>query len=189
VQGEQRGVAERGGVAPQVRQDVRAVGLEVLQQRREAVGVQAQAECPLRSRHRHDPRGTRMRMIFVNLPVRDVAASRAFFTALGFGWNEQFSGADTACMVVEENISVMLLSRERFADFVNGPIADAHASTEVLLCLSADSRDAVDTMVATAVAEGGKAWKPVMEHGPMYGHSFADLDGHVWEVMHMGASA
>ena len=130
-----------------------------------------------------------MRSIFVNLPVRDVAASRAFFTALGFGWNEQYSGEDSACMVVEENISVMLLSHERFADFVNGPIADAHAATEVLLCLSAGSRAEVDDMVATAIAHGGKPWKPVMEHGPMYGHSFADLDGHVWEVMHLAGAA
>jgi predicted lactoylglutathione lyase len=130
-----------------------------------------------------------MRTLFVNLPVRDVPASRAFFSALGFGWDEHFSGEDNACMVVEENISVMLLTHERFADFVNGPIADAHTSTELLLCLTADSRAAVDAMVATAVAQGGKPWKPVMEHGPMYGHSFADLDGHVWEVMHMGTTA
>ena len=130
-----------------------------------------------------------MRMIFVNLPVKDLAVSRAFFSALGFACNERFTDDRAACMVLEENISVMLLTRERFADFVNGPIADAHAATEVLLCLTAGSRAEVDTMVATAIAQGGKPWKPVTEHGPMYGHSFADLDGHVWEVMHIDAPA
>lgn len=125
------------------------------------------------------------RMIFVNLPVRDVATAREFYTALGFTVNEQFSDDQAACIVISPQICVMLLVEGRFRDFVNGEIADAHRSTEVLLCLSAESRAEVDQLVAAALTHGGKPWKPVMEQGPMYGHSFADPDGHVWEVLHM----
>ena len=129
-----------------------------------------------------------MRMIFVNLPVRDVSASRAFFASLGFGFNEQFSDDTTACLVVEENICAMLLEHSRFADFVNGEIADAFRTTEVLLALSADSRQEVDDLLAKALDAGAKPWKPVMDMGPMYGASFQDLDGHVWELVHMDLS-
>ena len=126
-----------------------------------------------------------MRSIFVNLPVADVARSRAFFGALGFGFNEQFSDGSTACLVIEENISAMLMTRERFADFVQGDIADAHSTTEVLLALSAENREEVDRLVSTAVAQGGKPWKPEQDLGFMYGGSFADPDGHVWEAVWM----
>ena len=126
-----------------------------------------------------------MRMIFVNLPVADLAASKRFFETLGFSFNPQFTGEDAACLVVEQNICVMLLTRPRFADFINGEIADAHRATEVLTCLSADSREEVDRTLNTALAAGGKPWKPVQDHGFMYGASFQDLDGHVWEVMWM----
>ena len=129
-----------------------------------------------------------MRMIFVNLPVKDVAASRAFFTSLGFSFNDVFSDERSACLVVEENICVMLLEHARFADFVNGDIADAHSTTEVLLCLSASSRDEVDDLLAKALDAGAKPWKPVVDMGPMYGASFQDLDGHVWELVHMDLS-
>jgi uncharacterized protein len=129
------------------------------------------------------------RMIFVNLPVADLTASKAFYTGLGFRINEQFSDEQAACMVVSETIYVMLLVNERFADFINGEISDAHRSSEVLLCLSAESRAEVDQLVASALAHGGKPWQPVLEQGPMYGHSFADPDGHVWEVLHMDMAA
>jgi uncharacterized protein len=128
-----------------------------------------------------------MRMIFVNLPVEDLPASRAFFTALGFEFNTDFSDASCACMVVDRNIFVMLLDEGRFRDFINGEISDATAATEVLTCLSADSRQQVDDLVAKAIAAGGKPWKPSIAEGPMYGGSFQDLDGHVWELMHMAA--
>jgi uncharacterized protein len=126
-----------------------------------------------------------MRMIFVNLPVKDLEASKRFFTALGFEFNPEFSDDQAACMVVDQNIFVMLLVEERFRDFVNGEISDATKATEVLTCLSADSRQQVDEMVAAAIAAGGKPWKPTLEQGPMYGGSFQDLDGHVWELMYM----
>ena len=130
-----------------------------------------------------------MRMIFVNLPVKDLEASKGFFAALGFGFNDQFTDHTAACMVVEQNIYVMLLTEARFRDFINGEIGDATKATEVLTCLSAASRDEVDAILSKALAAGAKPWKPVMEYGPMYGCSFQDLDGHVWEVMHMAADA
>ena len=126
-----------------------------------------------------------MRMIFVNLPVRDLPASERFFGELGFGFEPQFTDDTAACMVVDENIFVMLLTEERFKDFINGEIADATSTTEAITALSADSREEVDDMVAKAIAAGGKPWKPVLEEGPMYGGSFQDLDGHVWELIHM----
>ena len=130
-----------------------------------------------------------MRMIFVNLPVKSVAASRAFFGALGFSFNEQFCSENTACMVIEENIFAMLVEHERFQDFINGDIADAHKATEVLTCLSAASRAEVDGLLSKALAAGGKPWKPVLDMGPMYGCSFQDLDDHVWEYMYMDMAA
>lgn len=129
------------------------------------------------------------RMLFVNLPVTDVAASRAFYTSLGFSINEQFSDEQVACVVVSETICVMLLEHARFRDFIKGEIADAQTSTEVLNCLSAQSRAEVDALVSTALTNGGKPWQDKIVEGPMYGHSFTDPDGHVWEVMHMDFSA
>jgi uncharacterized protein len=126
-----------------------------------------------------------MRMIFVNLPVKNLTASRAFFAELGFNFNRGFSDESCACMVVDQNIYVMLLAEERFRDFINGGISDAANATEVINCLSADSRQQVDELVARAIGAGGKPWKPAIEEGPMYGGSFQDLDGHVWELMHM----
>jgi predicted lactoylglutathione lyase len=126
-----------------------------------------------------------MRMIFVNLPVKNLNASKEFFGKLGFEFNPQFTNEEAACMVVDQNIFVMLLVESRFKDFINGEISDATKATEVLTCLSADSKEQVDEMVAKAIAAGGKPWKPTFGEGPMYGGSFQDLDGHVWEVMHM----
>lgn len=126
-----------------------------------------------------------MRMIFVNLPVKDLNSSKAFFTELGFEFNPDFTDDSAACMVVDQNIYVMLLVEERFRDFINGEISDTAKATEVLTCLSAESRQQVDELVATAITAGGKPWKPAIDEGPMYGGSFQDLDGHVWELMHM----
>lgn len=130
-----------------------------------------------------------MRMIFVNLPVKDLQASTAFFAELDFAFNPDFSDDSAACMVVDENIFVMLLVEDRFRDFVNGEVSDATKATEVITCLSADSRQQVDQTVARAIAAGGRSWKPAMEEGPMYGGSFQDLDGHVWELVHMESPA
>ena len=126
-----------------------------------------------------------MRMVFLNFPVSDLAASRAFYAGLGFSFNEQFSDEKTAAVVVDENIVVMLLTHERFADFVTGPIGDPSAATTQLTALSAGSREEVDDLAAKALASGGKPWRPVQDHGFMYGASFTDPDGHVWEVMWM----
>ncbi len=128
-------------------------------------------------------------MIFVNLPVKDLDAAKAFYAALGFGFNEQFADESAASVIIEENIWVMLLARERFADFVAGAVGDPAQATTVLNCLSAGSRQEVDDLVARALAAGGKPWKPVMDEGPMYGGSFTDPDGNVWEVMWMDPAA
>jgi uncharacterized protein len=130
-----------------------------------------------------------VRSLFVNLPVRDVAVSRDFFGKLGFAANEQFSDENTACIVVADNICVMLLSHDRFSDFVTDGVADTSRATEVLLAISAESREEVDRLADTALSSGGGEWKPAQDHGFMYGRSFTDPDGHVWETMWMDASA
>jgi predicted lactoylglutathione lyase len=129
------------------------------------------------------------RLIFVNLPVKDVAASMAFFRALGFEFNEKFTDDACACMVVSDQAYVMLMADSRFADFTSKPVADARASTEAILCVSAESRDGVDAFADTALGAGGATANEPMDHGFMYGRSFQDPDGHLWEVMWMSAEA
>ena len=129
-----------------------------------------------------------MRMVFINLPVDDVSRARRFWTELGMSFDATYSDDSAACLVLEENAFAMLLQRDRFADFVEGEVADAHRTTEVLVALSVSSREEVDDLVARAVAAGGKPWKPSFEAGPMYGGSFQDPDGHVWELMAMAPS-
>lgn len=125
------------------------------------------------------------RMIFVNLAVADLDVAKRFYTSLGFSVNEQFSDEQAACIVVSDTIYVMLLVRERFGDFVAGSIGDPSAGTSVINCLSAASRTEVDDLLAKALASGGRPWLELMSEGPMYGGSFADPDGHVWEVLYM----
>jgi uncharacterized protein len=125
-----------------------------------------------------------MRMIFVNLPVTDLEASKRFFGELGFEFDPQFTDDDAACMVIDQNVYAMLLTEERFRDFIDGEIADPD-TTEVLVALSADSRQEVDSLVEKALSAGGRQWTETMEQGPMYERSFRDPDGHVWEVMYM----
>jgi predicted lactoylglutathione lyase len=125
-----------------------------------------------------------MRMIFVNLPVKDLESSKRFFGELGFDFDPQFTDETAACMVIDENIYAMLLTEERFRDFIDGEIADPD-TTEVLVALSADNREEVDSLVEKALAAGGRPWKDTLEQGPMYERSFRDPDGHVWEVIHM----
>lgn len=127
--------------------------------------------------------------IFVNLPVADLQRSVGFFTALGFSFNPQWTDDSATCMIIDDNIFVMLLTRERFQSFTPKPVADATKSTEVLVCLSRASRAAVDETVARAVANGGSTWKPPEDHGFMYGHAFQDPDGHIWELIHMTQAA
>ena len=127
--------------------------------------------------------------IFVNLPVKDLQRSRQFFSRLGYEFDEQFSNDAGACLILGENIFAMLLVESFFQGFTSKPIADATRMTEVLTCLSCDSRDAVDALVEKAVAAGGRAPNPKQDHGFMYGHGFEDLDGHVWEFSWMDMSA
>jgi len=129
------------------------------------------------------------KQIFVNLPVKDIGKTRAFFAGLGFTFNPQFSDERALCMIIGENIYAMLLQEAYFQAFTKKPVADATASTEVLTCLSCDSREQVDSMVAKAVAGGGRAPKEKQDHGFMYYHSFEDLDGHGWELMYMDPNA
>lgn len=127
--------------------------------------------------------------IFVNLPVKDLKKSISFFTQLGFNFNPQFTDEQATCMIISENIFAMLLVEERFKDFTKKPISDAKKSTEVLLALDAKSREDVDTMIKNAVKAGGSTYADPQDHGWMYGHSFADLDGHQWEILYMDESA
>ena len=129
------------------------------------------------------------RQIFVNLPIKDMARSRAFFSALGFGFNPQFTNEQGACMVISEGIHAMLLVEPFFQTFTRKPIADAKKSTEVLVCLSCESRAEVDELVKKALAAGGSAPNAPQDHGFMYGHGFEDLDGHVWELAWMDPQA
>ena len=130
-------------------------------------------------------------MIFVNLPVTDLARSQAFYEAVGAVNNPAFTDDTAACMVVEEgSIHVMLLTHEKWATFTSKTIPDAHTTAQVLLCVSADSRDEVDGQVDKAVKAGGKADPtPTQDFGFMYGRSFEDPDGHIWEVMWMDPTA
>ncbi|HEY8606081.1 MAG TPA: VOC family protein [Noviherbaspirillum sp.] len=125
------------------------------------------------------------KQIYVNLPVSNLERSKAFFTELGFSFNSQFTDDKAACMVVNDNIYVMLLMRDFFQTFTWKPVADARAITEVLVCLSADSRGEIDALVAKALAAGGAAPNPPQDHGFMYAHGFEDLDGHLWELAYM----
>jgi uncharacterized protein len=123
--------------------------------------------------------------IFVNLPVRDLNRSVEFFTQLGYSFNPQFTDETATCMIVSDTIYVMLLTHEKFKVFTPKAIADAHTSSEVLLCLSCESREQVDAMVGKAVAAGGATYSDAQDHGFMYAHGFQDLDGHIWELMFM----
>jgi len=129
------------------------------------------------------------RKIFVNLPIRDMERSQAFFRSLGFSFNPQFTNEQGACMVVSEDIFVMLLVEPFFQTFTKKPIADARKGTEVLVCLSCDSRDEVDQLVKKALAAGATAPNAPQDHGFMYAHGFEDLDGHMWELVWMDPAA
>ncbi|RDJ25153.1 glyoxalase/bleomycin resistance/extradiol dioxygenase family protein [Bosea caraganae] len=128
-------------------------------------------------------------MIFVNLPVKDLDKSMAFFKALGFSFNAQFTDETAACMVISDTIFAMLLTHAKFKDFTPKAIADATQTSEVLIALSRENREAVDKIVADAVAAGGSTYNKPQDHGFMYAHGFQDLDGHIWEVMWMDPAA
>jgi uncharacterized protein len=129
------------------------------------------------------------KMIFVNLPVADVAAATAFYEAIGFTKNPKFSNEQASAMVWSDAIHVMLLDRAFYATFTSKPIADTHATSAALLCLSFDGRDAVDAVTEAAIAAGGRETRPTQDMGFMYGRAFEDLDGHTFEPMWMDPAA
>ena len=123
--------------------------------------------------------------IFINLPVKDLERSKAFFNGLGYSFNPQFSDEKAACMVVSEHIYVMMLTEAYFKTFTKKEVSDAHKSTEVLLALDATSKEDVQQTIAKAQELGGAIYTEAQDHGWMYQHSFADPDGHQWEIVYM----
>jgi len=128
------------------------------------------------------------KQIFINLPVKDLEKSITFFKKLGFKFNPQFTDDKAACMIIGENIYSMLLLEKFFKSFTKKKIADVKKTTEVLIAIDVKSRKDVDRMIKKAVAAGGSLYNKPQDHGWMYGHSFADLDGHQWEVLYMDES-
>ncbi|HXC50631.1 MAG TPA: VOC family protein [Candidatus Limnocylindrales bacterium] len=129
------------------------------------------------------------RQTYVNLAIKDVTRSKEFFTHLGFAFEPRFSNENAACMIINESTFVMLLAEPFFQTFTKKQICDAKTSTEVLVCLSCESRAEVDSIVAAAVAAGGSIPREPEDRGFMYGHAFQDLDGHLWELIFMETSS
>lgn len=129
------------------------------------------------------------RLTFLNLPVDDLDASKAFFGALGFSFDPKFTDQSAACMIISDKSYVMLLVRDRFSDFTVKPLADTQATTGAIVCVSADDRAGVDTLTEAALAAGGKPAKDPMDYGFMYARSFLDPSGHHWEVIWMDPAA
>jgi uncharacterized protein len=129
------------------------------------------------------------KQIYVNLPVKDLKKSIEFFTKLGFTFNPQFTDENATCMIVGDNIFVMLLVEKFFKTFTKKEITDAKKSTEVIICIDGDSRDAVDDLINKAVEAGGSIYADTQDLGWMYNRNFADLDGHQWEIAYMDMSA
>ena len=123
--------------------------------------------------------------IFVNLPVKDLKRSVGFFTKLGYTFNPQFTDENATCMILGDNLFVMLLVEKFFGSFTNKGITDTSKTTEVLTCVSCDSREQVDSLVAKARSSGGKVPRQAQDHGFMYSHGYEDPDGHTWELIHM----
>jgi predicted lactoylglutathione lyase len=127
--------------------------------------------------------------IFVNLSVKDLKRSVEFFGKLGYKVNPQFTDDTAACLVISDDIYIMLLTYAKFKEFTPKTVCDATKSTEVLVCLSCESRDQVNDMVSTAVAGGGATYAEAKDYGFMYQHGFQDPDGHIWELIYMEPSA
>lgn len=125
---------------------------------------------------------------YINMPIKDVAASRAFFSNLGFSFNEQFCGEAALAMNLNENSAAMLLQDDFFKTFIPNPISDAHKSTEVLVAIQLSDKAAVDAMAEKAISLGGKLVRDPQDMGFMYSQSFRDLDGHIWEPFWMQAT-
>jgi predicted lactoylglutathione lyase len=126
--------------------------------------------------------------IFVNLPVKDLEKSMAFFTALGFSFNPQFTDEKAGCMIISDSIFAMLLTEPYFQTFTKKAVSDAKAATEVLIALDTNSKEEVQQIIAKAEKSGATIYSEPQDHGWMYVHSFADLDGHQWEIIYMDQS-
>ena len=127
--------------------------------------------------------------LFVNLPVKDLKKTIVFFTKLGFTFNPQFTDENATCMIIGENIFAMLLGEKFFKTFTNKEICNSTKSTEAILALSAESREKVDEMIKKVISAGGIETRQPQDHGWMYGRSFQDVDGHLWEIFYMDESA
>ena len=127
--------------------------------------------------------------IIFNLPVRDLDTSRAFFSALGFSLNPRFSSENAAFMDIVDNVHVMLMTEAFFKSLINKPVVRAKEANEVIICLSCESREEVDSLIAKAVAGGGRIPHPPEDHGFMYDQGFEDLDGHLWNLVWMAPQA
>lgn len=128
------------------------------------------------------------KQIFLNMPVADLQKSKAFFQALGYSLNPQFSGDDAACVIINETTFVMLGTHAKFREFTPKAICDTSKAVEVLINLTCESRQEVDDLVAKALAAGGSTYDKAEDLGFMYSHSFVDLDGHGWGLFHMSES-
>jgi predicted lactoylglutathione lyase len=127
--------------------------------------------------------------IFVNLPVKDLNKSKEFYTSIGFSINPQFSDETAACVVISEDIYAMILTYAKFKEFTPKEIADATKTSEVLTCLSFESKEKVNEVVDNAIKAGGSEVREPMDYGFMYARSFNDPDGHIWEAMYMDMNA
>ncbi|MGG0287356.1 VOC family protein [Peribacillus butanolivorans] len=132
--------------------------------------------------------GVQAEKIFVNLPVKDLNASIEFFTKVGFDFNEQMTNENATCVVISESIYVMLLVEDYFKTFTKREIPDTAKSTEAIVALSVKSKEEVDEIVNKALDVGGKPFNEAIDHGFMYGWSFQDIDGHLWEIFYMDES-
>ncbi len=126
--------------------------------------------------------------IFLNLPVKDLDKSKAFFRALGWDFNKQFTDETAASLVISDTIYAMLLTHKKFSEFTDKKIADTSKTAQVLIALSQDSKEAVHKLVDAAVKAGAKEPRPMQDYGFMINRTFEDLDGHVWEILHMDPS-
>ena len=129
------------------------------------------------------------KQIFVNLPVKDLGKTIEFFKKLGFEFNPQFTDENATCIVVNENIFVMLLVEKFFKTFTQKEICVTTKNTEVIIALSTESREKVDQMLENVIKAGGKESRKPQDHGWMYGRSFEDLNGHLWEIIYMDEKA
>ncbi|RDK02239.1 VOC family protein [Paraburkholderia lacunae] len=129
------------------------------------------------------------KQIYVNLAVGNLERSKAFFSAIGFGFEARFTNEQAACLILGENIYAMLLVKELFKSFTRKTLCNPQESTEALVGLSCESRAEVDALVAKAIAAGGTAPRAPQDYGFMYGHGFEDIDGHIWELIYMDPNA